>query len=86
MLSFNAYSVPDLILPAFVFENPIESAILSAVLKPTPSIFKTQDTINVKTKENTTLTLEGRHDSCIVPRAAAAIEAATAMVIYDIIS
>ena len=60
--------------------------IFRVAIKPTPSIFKTQDTINVKTKENTTLTLEGRHDSCIVPRAAAAIEAAAAMVIYDIIS
>lgn len=60
--------------------------IFRVAVKPTPSIFKTQDTINVKTKENTALTLEGRHDSCIVPRAAAAIEAATAMVIYDIIS
>ena len=60
--------------------------IFRVAIKPTPSIFKTQDTINVKTTENTTLTLEGRHDSCIVPRAAAAIEAAAAMVIYDIIS
>lgn len=60
--------------------------IFKVAIKPTPSIFKTQDTINVKTKENTKLSLEGRHDSCIVPRAAAAIEAACAMVIYDIIS
>ena len=60
--------------------------IFRVAIKPTPSIFKTQDTIDVKSKENVQLTLMGRHDSCIVPRAAAAIEAATAMVIYDIIS
>lgn len=60
--------------------------IFRLALKPTPSIFKAQNTIDVKTKENVVLDIKGRHDSCIVPRAAAAIEAATSMVIYDIIS
>lgn len=59
--------------------------IFKVALKPTPSIFKSQNTINVKTKENVVLDIKGRHDSCIVPRAAAAIEAASAMVIYDLI-
>lgn len=59
--------------------------IFRLAVKPTPSIFKAQNTINVETKENVVLDLKGRHDSCIVPRAAAAVEAAAAMVMYDMI-
>ena len=58
--------------------------IFKAAIKPTPSIFKPQETVNVKTKTNEILTLKGRHDSCIVPRAAAAIECAAAFTILDV--
>lgn len=58
--------------------------IFKAAIKPTPSIFKPQETVNVKTKTNGILTLKGRHDSCIVPRAAAAIECAAAFTILDV--
>ncbi len=53
------------------------------VIKPTPSIAKEQDTINIKTKENAKLKIEGRHDACIVPRAVPVIEAISAIAIYD---
>ncbi len=53
------------------------------VIKPTPSIAKEQDTINIKTKENAKLKIEGRHDACIVPRAVPVIEAISALAIYD---
>ncbi len=53
------------------------------VVKPTPSIAKEQDTINMKTKENVKLKIEGRHDACIVPRAVPVIEAISAIAIYD---
>ena len=53
------------------------------VMKPTPSIAKEQDTINMKTKENVKLKIEGRHDACIVPRAVPVIEAISAIAIYD---
>lgn len=51
--------------------------------KPTPSIAKKQDTVNIKTCENAELEIKGRHDPCIAPRAVAVVEAVTALVIAD---
>ena len=53
------------------------------VIKPTPSIAKEQDTINLVTKENVKIKIEGRHDSCITPRAVPVIEAISAIAIFD---
>lgn len=55
--------------------------IMKAALKPTPSIFKEQPTVNLQTKENVMLSVKGRHDPCIVPRALPAVEAAVAIAI-----
>ncbi len=55
------------------------------VIKPTPSIGKEQNTINLTTNENVKLKIEGRHDACIVPRAVPVIEAVSALAIYDIL-
>ena len=55
------------------------------VIKPTPSIGKEQNTVNLTTKENVKLKIEGRHDSCIVPRAVPVIEAVSALAIFDLI-
>ena len=55
-------------------------------LKPTPSISMPQETVNLKTKTNETLVIEGRHDPCIVPRALPALEAALALGILDLMS
>ena len=54
-------------------------------VKPTPSIAKEQDTIDLIKKENTKLIIKGRHDACIVPRAVPVIEAITAIALYDLI-
>ena len=54
-------------------------------IKPTPSVSLKQDTINVKTKENSTLEIKGRHDPCIVPRAIVVVEAMAALGILDMI-
>lgn len=59
--------------------------IFNVAIKPTASIFKEQDTVNVTLKCNTKLNLKGRHDPCIVVRAVPVIEAVTAIAIYDII-
>ena len=56
---------------------------LSVAIKPTPSISKEQRTINVKTKENVKINIQGRHDACIVPRAVAPVESAVAIAILD---
>ena len=55
--------------------------VFRAVLRPTPSISKPQQSFDLSTMENATLNLKGRHDACIVPRAAAAIEAAAAIAV-----
>ncbi len=60
--------------------------VLRAALKPTPSIAKTQQTVNLKTGQNDTLAIEGRHDPCIVPRALPAIEAAVCLALLDILA
>lgn len=58
---------------------------LRAAFKPTPSIAKEQNTIDLKTKENIKLTIGGRHDPCVVVRAVAAVEAAAALCILDLL-
>lgn len=57
--------------------------IFRAAVKPTPSIALPQESIDLRTGQNTTLTVKGRHDPCIVPRAVPCIEAAAAAAIYD---
>lgn len=54
-------------------------------VKPTPSISKAQDTVNLLTGKNEVLEIRGRHDACIVPRAVAPIEAVVALAIYDLL-
>jgi chorismate synthase len=59
--------------------------IFKVDIKPTPSISRPQQTVNLKTGEITTLEIKGRHDPCIVPRAVPVVEAAAAIAIYDMI-
>ena len=53
--------------------------------KPTPSISLPQQSVNLRTMTETTLTVQGRHDPCVVPRAVPVVEAATAIVFLDMI-
>lgn len=57
--------------------------VFNVAVKPTASIFKAQDSINVATKENVKFNIEGRHDPCIVVRALPVIEAVCAIAMYD---
>ncbi len=57
--------------------------IFKVAIKPTPSILKKQNTINMSTYKETTIEVEGRHDPCIVPRALVVVEAMTALGILD---
>lgn len=59
--------------------------VFRAAIKPTPSISITQQTVNIKTHENTQLSVRGRHDPCIVPRALPCVEAAAAAAVYDML-
>jgi len=55
----------------------------TVTFKPTPSISKPQRTVDLKTLEETTIAVEGRHDPCIVPRAVPVVESVAAIVLLD---
>ena len=56
--------------------------LIRAHVKPTPSIFQTQQTIN-KDNEEIAIQIKGRHDPIIVPRAVVVMECMTALTILD---
>lgn len=60
--------------------------IFTVGFKPTPSISLPQETINIKTKDNTKLEVKGRHDPCIVPRAVVVVESVAALGILDMMN
>ncbi|MCH5353663.1 MAG: chorismate synthase [Acutalibacter sp.] len=60
--------------------------IFQVAIKPTPSIGKEQDTIHLEKKENAKLVIEGRHDPCIVPRAAPVVEAAACIACLELLA
>ena len=53
------------------------------VFKPTASIGKIQRTVDLKTGKKVDLSVKGRHDSCIVPRAVPVVEDMAAVVLCD---
>ena len=59
--------------------------VFRVAVKPTPSIAKTQQSVNLNTMHPEDLSITGRHDPCIVPRAVPVIEAAAALAISDLI-
>lgn len=59
--------------------------ILRAAIKPTPSIALAQQTVDLVSGGNTTLSITGRHDPCIVPRAVPVIESALAIALCELI-
>ena len=58
--------------------------VFRGAMRPTPSIGKQQQTVNLSAKTNETLNIEGRHDPCIVKRALPVIEAAAALAVCEI--
>ena len=59
---------------------PIVSRI---AVKPTPSISKCQDSVNLERMENEKIEIKGRHDPCICPRVTVVAESSTAIVLAD---
>ncbi len=57
--------------------------LFQAAVKPTPSIARPQESVCLSRRENAILTIHGRHDPCIVPRAVPCLEAAAAIAVYD---
>ena len=58
--------------------------VFRVAVKPTPSIGKVQDTVDLSARKEDTLTIVGRHDPCIVPRAIPVVEAAAAIALLDL--
>ena len=56
-----------------------------AAFKPTPSIAKPQQSVDLKKRSETEITVTGRHDACIVPRAVPCVEAAAACALLDVL-
>ncbi len=59
--------------------------VFDVALKPTPSISKSQETVDMAAHKNTTISIEGRHDPCVAPRAVPVVEAAAAIALYDLL-
>ncbi|MBQ6896569.1 MAG: chorismate synthase [Oscillospiraceae bacterium] len=59
--------------------------IFRVAVKPTPSIFKEQDTVNLETMENAKLSLKGRHDPAIFHRARVVVDSMTALALLDLL-
>ena len=60
--------------------------VFRCAIKPTPSIAKAQQTVDVLKKENATLEIKGRHDPAIVHRARIVMDAVTAIAVYDMLA
>jgi chorismate synthase len=59
--------------------------VFRAAFKPTPSIGKKQQTVNIHTLEPAVLEIGGRHDPCVAVRAVPVVEAVAAIVILDML-
>lgn len=57
--------------------------IFRVAVKPTPSIYKPQRSVDLEKMEECELRIEGRHDACIVPRVVPCVEAMTALMLAD---
>ena len=59
--------------------------IFRVAIKPTPSIGKIQNSIDMEKMKETKIEIQGRHDPCIVPRAIPVVEAVAAIALLDMI-
>ena len=59
--------------------------VFRTAFKPTPSIAKEQRSVDLSKMKDTFISVTGRHDPCIVPRAVSVVEAVTALVIADVL-
>ena len=59
--------------------------VFRTAIKPTPSIYKEQNSVSLAKKTEKKLQIQGRHDPCIVQRAVPVVEAVTAFTLLDIL-
>jgi chorismate synthase len=60
--------------------------VFRTMVKPTPSIYKKQRTVDFLRGENADLQIEGRHDPAILHRARVVADSVTALVLYDLLA
>ncbi len=60
--------------------------IIRSAIKPTPSIYKQQSTVDFINKNNAQLTINGRHDPAIIHRARVVIDSAVALAVCDMLA
>ena len=60
--------------------------IFRCAVKPTPSIYKQQRSVDFINKTNEDLVIEGRHDPAIIHRARVVVDSMTAIMIYDLLA
>lgn len=60
--------------------------LFRCAVKPTPSIFQEQDSVDLVNGQNTTLTLQGRHDPAIIHRARVVVDSVAALVLCDLLA
>lgn len=58
--------------------------IVRVAIKPTPSIALEQDSVDLRSDQPAKLSVRGRHDPCIAPRAVPVVEAAVAVALLDL--
>ncbi|MCI4349255.1 MAG: chorismate synthase [Thermoplasmata archaeon] len=69
------------ILGGLTFGGPITFRV---AVKPTPSIARRQETVDLVRRTSATIRVAGRHDPCIVPRAVVVVEAVAAIALVDL--
>lgn len=60
--------------------------MIRCAVKPTPSIFKEQGTVDLQSMKNETLSLKGRHDPAIIHRARVVVDSMVALVLCDLLA
>lgn len=60
--------------------------VFRTAVKPTPSIYKQQDTVDYPARRDAVLSIQGRHDPCILPRAAIVQSCGAALAIGELLT
>ncbi len=60
--------------------------LFRCAVKPTPSISREQESVDLSTMKETVLSVQGRHDPAVIHRARVVVDSVTALVIYDLMA
>lgn len=60
--------------------------LFRTAVKPTPSVFSKQDSIDIDTRENSSVQITGRHDPAVIHRARVVVDSVTALALYDLLA